>query len=148
MLYRRRMYVPLLLILLMMAGCAAFSPIGDGSPEEMQKAEMSKDDLWNQKKALEQEKAAYQKRLADQQEELVRMSIDLSEQQTEIARANKQVAELNKSVDELNTQMRQIQEARQKEPLKEVELVQPKKATAKPVKKSRARRNRSRHRRR
>ena len=136
MLSRKRMYVPLLLILLMMAGCATFSPIGDGSPEEMQKAEMSKDDIWNQKKALEQEKAAYQKRLADQQEELARMAQDLSEQQTEIAQANKQVAELNKSVDELNTQMRHIQEARQKEqPLKEVELVQPKKATAKPVKK-------------
>ena len=134
--YRRRMYVPLLLILLTMAGCAAFSPIGDGSPEEMQKAEMSKDDLWNQTKALEKEKAAYQKRLADQQEELARMAQDLSDQQTEIARANKQVAELNKSVDELNTQMRQLQEARQKEqPLKEVELVQPKKETAKPVKK-------------
>ena len=124
-----------MLLLLAMAGCAAFSPIGDGSPEEMQKAEMSKDDLWNQTKALEKEKAAYQKQLADQQEELARVAQDLSDQQTEIARANKQVAELNKSVDELNTQMRQIQEARQKEPLKEIELVQPKKETAKPVKK-------------
>jgi len=134
--YRRMMYVPLLLLLLTTAGCATFSPIGDGSPEEMRKAEMSKDDLWNQTKALEKENAAYQKQLADQEAELARVAQDLSDQQTEIARANKQVAELNKSVDELNTQMRQIQEARQKEPpLKEVELVQPKKVTAKPAKK-------------
>ena len=104
---RRMMNIPLLLLLLAMAGCAAVSAIGDGSPEEMKKAEMSKDDLWNQTKALEKEKADYQKRLADQQEELARVAKDLSDQQTEIARANKQVAELNKSVDELNTQMRQ-----------------------------------------
>ncbi len=137
--YRRRMYVPLLLLLLTMAGCAAFSPIGDGSPEEMKKAEMSKDDLLNQTKALETEKAAYQKRLADQQEEIGRMAKDLSDQQTEIAQANKQVSELNKSVDELSAQMRQLQEARQKEPpLKEIDLVQPKKETAKPVKKSKS----------
>jgi hypothetical protein len=134
--YRRMMYVPVLLFLLATAGCAAFSTIGDGSPEEMKKAEMSKDDLWNQTKALEKEKAAYQKQLADQEAELARVAQDLSDQQTEIARANKQVAELNKSVDELNTQMRHIQEARQKEqPLKEVELIQPKKETAKPAKK-------------
>ncbi len=134
--YRRMMYVPLLLLLLSLVGCAAFSSIGDGSPEERKKAEMSKDDLWNQTKTLEKEKAADQKRLADQQEEIARMAKDLSDQQTEIARANKQVGELNKSVDELNTQMRQLQEARQREhPLKETELVQPKKETAKPVKK-------------
>ena len=134
--YRRIMYVPLALLLLAMAGCATFSPFGDGSPEEMKKAEMSKDDLWNQTKALEREKAVYQKQLTDQQEELAKVAQDLSDQQAEIARANKQVAELNKSVDELNEQMRQLQEARQKEqPLKEEELVQPKKEPAKPVKK-------------
>jgi DNA repair exonuclease SbcCD ATPase subunit len=137
--YRRMMFVTLLLLLVTMAGCAAFSAIGDGSPEEMKKAKMSKDDLWNQTKELEKEKADYQKRLADQQEELARMAKDLSDQQTEITQANKQVAELGKSVDELNAQMRQIQEARQREhPLKETELVQPKKETAKPVKKTKS----------
>ncbi len=133
--YRRMMYITLLLLLLSLAGCATFS--GGDSPEERQKAEMTKDDLWNQTKALEKEKAAAQKQLADQQEEIARMAKDLSDQQNEIARANKQVGELNKSVDELTTQMRQLQEARQREhPLKEIELTPPKKETAKSVKKT------------
>jgi vacuolar-type H+-ATPase subunit I/STV1 len=126
--YRRMMHITLLLLLLSLAGCATFS--GGDSPEERQKAEMTKDDLWNRTKALEKEKAAAQKRLADQQEEIARMAKDLSDQQNEIARANKQVSELNKSVDELTTQMRQLQEARQREhPLKEIDLTQPKKET-------------------
>jgi hypothetical protein len=133
--YRRMMHITLLLLLLSLAGCATFS--GGDSPEERQKAEMTKDDLWNQTKALEKEKAAAQKRLADQQEEIARMAKDLSDQQNEIARANKQVGELNKSVDELTAQMRQIQEARQREhPLKEIELTPPKKETAKSAKKT------------
>lgn len=136
--YRRMMYVTLLLLLLSLAGCAAFSSTGGGSPEDIKKAEMSKDDLWNQTKALEKEKAAYQKQLADQQVELARMAQDLSDQQTEIARANRQVAELNKSLEESNTQLQHLQDSRQKErPLKEIELVQPKKPAAKPDKKSR-----------
>ena len=115
--YRRMMYVPLLLLLLTTVGCATFPPIKDGSPDEM-----------NQAKSPDKEKVAYQKRLADQQEEIARMAKDLSDQQTEIAQTDKQVAELNKSVDELNTQMRQFQEARQKEhPLKETELAPMKK---------------------
>ena len=133
--YRRMMHITLLLLLLSLAGCATFS--GGDSPEERQKAEMTKDDLWNQTQALEKEKADAQKRLADQQEEIARMAKDLSDQQNEIARANKQVGELNKSVDELTTQMRQLQEARQREhPLKEIELTPPKKETAKSVKKT------------
>jgi chromosome segregation ATPase len=135
--YRKMMYIALLLLPLTLAGCATFS--GGDSPEERQKAEMTKDDLWNQAKALEKEKAADQKRLADQQEEIARLAKNLSDQQTEIARANTQVGELNKSVDELNAQMRQLQEARQREhPLKEIELTQPKKETAKSVKKTKA----------
>ncbi len=130
--YRRMMHITLLLLLLSLAGCATFS--GGDSPEERQKAEMTKDDLWNQTKALEKEKAAAQKQLADQQEEIARMAKDLSDQQNEIARANKQVGELNKSVDELTAQMRQLQEARQREhPLKEIDLTQPKKETEKTI---------------
>jgi hypothetical protein len=132
MFYRKMMYVSVLLLLLTMAGCAAFSSVGGGSPEGKKKAEMSKDDLWNRTKALENEKAAYQKRLSDQQVEIDRMAKDLSDQQTEIARAHNQVAELNKSLDELNTQMRQVREARPKEqPLEETDLVQPKQETVK-----------------
>jgi hypothetical protein len=134
--YRRMTYVPLLLLLVTMMGCATFSPAGDGSHEEMKTAAMSKEDLWNQTKELEKEKAAYQKQLADQQEEIARMAKGLSEQQAEIAQANKHAGELNKSVEELNAQVRLLQEARQKEhPLIETELVQPKKEAAKPIKK-------------
>jgi hypothetical protein len=74
MTYRRIKYIPALLLLLALTGCAAGSVFGTASPEERRKSAASKDDLWNQTIALEKEKAAYQKQHADQQEEIDRMN--------------------------------------------------------------------------
>ncbi len=134
---RRMLAVSLFLLLITTAGCASLPLFGESSPEEQQKAQLSKDDLWNQTQALEKEKAAYQKRLAEQQAELTRLTQDLSDQQAEIAQANKQVTALNRSVEDLNLQMRLLQETQQRErPLKEVELLPAKKEKPKPAKKT------------
>lgn len=134
---RRILSFSLFLLLMTTAGCASLPLFGESSPEEQKKAQLSKDDLWNQTQALEKEKAAYQKRLAEQQAELTRLTQDLSDQQAEIAQANKQVTALNRSVEDLNLQMRLLQEAQQRErPLKEVELLPAKKDKPKPAKKT------------
>jgi DNA repair exonuclease SbcCD ATPase subunit len=139
MFYRRLMSVPVLLLLFMTVGCAAYPHINGSLPDDGAKFETSKDDLWNQKKALEKEKADYQKRLADQQENIALMTKGLSDQQTEIDQTNKQISELNKSVDELSTQLRQLQEARQKaNPLKESAIAPAKKEAVKPARKVKA----------
>jgi hypothetical protein len=111
MLNRMMISVPLLLLLVTTTGCTILRFIDNSSPEEMLKFETSKDELWNQARALENEKAACQKRLADQQAEIARMSRELNFWQIEIAQADKQVAELHKTVDGLNAQMKQRQES-------------------------------------
>jgi hypothetical protein len=111
MLIRRMISVPLLLLLVTTTGCAFFRLIDNSSPEEIEKFQTSKDDLWNQKKALEKWKIVYQQRLADQQEEIARMSRELNFWQIEIAQADKQVAELYKTVDALNAQLKPRQES-------------------------------------
>jgi hypothetical protein len=128
--YRRMMCVPVLLLLLVMAGCAAGRSFDTGSPEERRKSATSKDDLWNQTIAREKEKAAYQKRLADQQAEIDRMNKELADQQREIDQASKQATEMTSALDDLTVKVKQIQEARQREhPLKESNLTQPEKTT-------------------
>lgn len=106
MLNRRVIFVPLLLLLVTTTGCAFFRLIDNSSPEEIEKFQTSKDDLWNQKKALEKWNIVYRQRLADQQEEIARMNRDLNYWQIEIAQADKQVAELHKTVDDLNAQLK------------------------------------------
>ncbi len=137
MFQRRMIHIPVLLILLALAGCAAGSALDAGSPEEQRKAAASKDDLWNQKIALEKEKAAYQKQLADQQAEIDRMNKELADQQMEIDQTSKQATELTGALDDLTTKVKQLQDARLREhPLKEANLAQPGKATGKQGKKT------------
>jgi Skp family chaperone for outer membrane proteins len=131
----RRMHnLTVLLLILTMTGCAPYPPIESSIPADTNQS-AAVDALRTQTKALEEENAGYEKRIADQQEEIAVMSKSLSDQQGEIAVAQKRVSELNKSMEELNTQVKQLQDARQKEtPLKETELVPAKKAPVKPSK--------------
>jgi Skp family chaperone for outer membrane proteins len=116
MLHRRMIVVPLLLLFLTTTGCSFFRSIDNGSPEEMQKSAISKDDLWNQTRALEKEKAAYQKQLADQQAELDRMNREMAYWQTETAQADRRFWELNKTIEGLNAQIKQREEIVQTAP--------------------------------
>ncbi len=137
MFMRRMIHIPGLLLLLALTGCAAGLVSDAGSPEERRKAAASKDDLWNQTIALEKEKATYQKQLADQQAELDRLNKELADQQTEIDRTSKQATELTGALDDLTAKVKQLQDARQREhPLKEANLAQPEKLTAKQGKKT------------
>ena len=61
----------------------------------MQKFAASKDELWNQARALENEKAAYQKQLADQQAEIDRITRELAYWQNETTQADGRVVELS-----------------------------------------------------
>ncbi|MHB9099777.1 MAG: hypothetical protein ACYC5X_18385, partial [Syntrophales bacterium] len=134
--YRRMMYVPVLLLLMTMAGCMAGRAFDTGSPEERRKSAASKDELWNQTVALEKENAAYQKQLAVQQAELDRLNKDLTDQQMEIDQASKQATELTGAVDDLTMKVKQLQDARLREhPLKETTLTQPGKPTGRLEKK-------------
>jgi len=137
MLHRRMIPIPVFLLLLALSGCAAGSAFDTGSPEEQRKAALSKDELWNQAAVLEKENAAYQKRLADQQAEIDRMRKELADQQMEIDQTSKQATELTSALDDLTTRVKQLQDARQREhPLKEANLAQPERQTAKPGKKA------------
>ena len=130
-------YVPMLLLLLTMAGCTGGRVFDAGSPEEQRKSAASKDDLWNQTVALEKENAAYQKQLAAQQAELDRLNKELTDQQMEIDQASKQATELTGAVDDLTAKVKQLQDARLREhPLKEANLAQPAKVTGRQEKKT------------
>ena len=104
MLQRRMIVVPLLLLVAATAGCGLFQTAYDRPLEEMQKFAASKDDLWNQTRALVAEKSAYQKQLAVQQTEIDRISTELAYWQGQTARADGRAAELRKTVDALNAQ--------------------------------------------
>lgn len=137
MTYRRMICIPVLLLLLTMAGCAAGRVFDAGSPEEQRKSAASKDDLWNQTVALEKENAAYQKQLAAQQAELDRLNKELTDQQMEIDQASKQATELTGAVDDLTAKVKQLQDARLREhPLREANLAQPAKVTGRQEKKT------------
>ena len=128
--YRKMMYIALLFILLTTSGCSLFRFVDNSSPEDIQKFETSKDDLWNQKKALEQEKAAHLKQLADQQAQIILMHRGMSDQQTKIAHADKQIAESNKIIEDLTIQVKLLEEEKEKTvTVKESEPVQPEKET-------------------
>ncbi len=116
MLPRRAIAVPLLLFFLTTTGCTLFRYSDNSSPEELQKSQFSKDELWNQTKALENEKAACQKQLADQQTEIARINRELAYWQIEAAQADRRFLELNKTVDDLNVQLKQRQELVQTTP--------------------------------
>lgn len=103
--YRRVISVPLLLFFLTTTGCTFFRYLDNSSLEEMQKFSASKDDLWNQTRALENEKAAYQKQLADQQAEIARINRDLAYWQSETERADGRFAQLRKTLDGMSAQM-------------------------------------------
>jgi hypothetical protein len=136
---RRILFMPLVLLLVIASGCASYRPPDSRSLDEMKKSEASREDLRNQTITLEKEKAAYQKQIADQEAEIAAMNKGLSEQKTEIAEAQKEVAELSKTVDELNTQVKHLQDVRQKEtPLQVTELGPPKKEPVKPGKTAKA----------
>jgi len=129
--YRKITYITLLFILLT-TGCSLFRFVDNSSPEELQKFETSKDDLWNQKKALEQEKATYLKQIADQQAQIILMNRGMSEQQTRIDQTASQMAESKRLIEELNDQIRQIEREREKslkEAVKEAEPLPPGKET-------------------
>ncbi len=106
MLQRRRIALPLFLLILATAGCGLFQDAYNRPLEEMQKFAASKDDLWNQARTLETEKTAYQKQLADQQAEIDRINKDLLYWQGATAQADGRVAELRKTIDALNGQMK------------------------------------------
>jgi hypothetical protein len=107
--------VPLLLLFLT-TGCSVFRFIDNSSSDEMQKFAISKDELWDQARALENEKAAYQKQLADQQAEIDRITRELAYWQNETTQADGRVVELNKTLDNLNAQLKQRQEVAQAPP--------------------------------
>ncbi len=115
MLQRRMIVVPLLLLFLT-TGCSLFRFIDNSSPEDMQKFAVSKDELWNQTRALENEKAAYQKQLADQQAEIDRITRELAYWQGETTQADGRVVELTNTLESLNAQMKQRQEVAQAAP--------------------------------
>lgn len=115
MLQRRMIVVPLLLLFLT-TGCTLFRFVDNSSPEEMQKFAVSKDELWDQARALENEKAAYQKQLADQQAEIDRITRELAYWQNETTQADGRVVELTKTLDDLNAQLKQRQEVAQTPP--------------------------------
>ncbi|MBA4422641.1 MAG: hypothetical protein C0390_05995 [Syntrophus sp. (in: bacteria)] len=131
--YRKMMYIAVLFILLTTTGCSLFHFVDNSSPEDIRKFETSKDDLWNQKKALEQENAANQKQLADQQAHIILMNRSMSEQQSKIAQANRLIDESSKIIEDLNVQIKQLGEEREKT-VKAVELVEPKKVKETPTK--------------
>lgn len=131
--YRKMTYTAVLFILLTTTGCSLFHFVDNSSPEDIQKFETSKDDLWNQKKALEQENAANQKQLANQQAHIVLMNRSMSEQQSKIAQANRQIDESNKIIEDLNVQIKQLGEEREKT-VKTVDLVEPTKVKETPAK--------------
>lgn len=110
------MFVPLLLLFLTTTGCSLVRFIDNSSPEERQKFQISKDELWQQKRALEDENAACLKQLADQQAEIARMNRDLAYWEAETAQADKRFLELSKTVDDLNAQVKQRQEIVQTAP--------------------------------
>ena len=133
MFYRKMMYIAVLLILLTTTGCSFFRSVDNSSPEDILKFETSKNDLWNQKKALEQEKAACKKQFADQQAQIVLMNTGMSDQQTKIAQANEQITESNKTIDGLKLQIKQFETEREKI-AKAAEPVEPKKMKGMPIK--------------
>ncbi len=61
MIYRRMMIFSVFAFLSTMTACTVFRSIESSSPEDMKKSEISKDDLWNRAKTLENDKAACQK---------------------------------------------------------------------------------------
>jgi hypothetical protein len=112
-LYRRVIAVPLVLLVLTTTGCAFFRCIDNSSPEEVQKFQTSKDELWNQAQSLKRWKVIYETQLADQQAEVARMNRELANCQTETARADNKVSELNRAIDGLNAQVKQNRETAQ-----------------------------------
>jgi septal ring factor EnvC (AmiA/AmiB activator) len=122
---KRVIAVPLLLLFLTTTGCTLFRFVDNSTPEEIEKFETSKDDLWKESQSLKRWNAVYRQQLADQQAEIARMTGELASCRTEIARADRRVVELGKTIDSLNAQMKQRQEVAQttlpppKEPAKE-----------------------------
>ncbi len=115
--HKRVIFVPLLLLLsLMTTGCTLFRFIDNSTPEEIEKFETSKDDLWKQIQSLKRWKAVYQEQVADQQAEITRMTRELAYCQNETAQADGRVVELSKTIDALNAQMKQRQEIIQATP--------------------------------
>ena len=114
MFYRKMMYIAVLFILLTTTGCSFFRSVDNSSPEDILKYETSKNDLWNQKKALEQEKDVCLRQLADQQAQIVLMNTGMSEQQTKITQVNGQITESNKTIESLNLQIKQFEAEREK----------------------------------
>jgi len=112
--YRKIMYIALLLIFLTTTGCSLIRHVDNSSPEDVLKHKISKDDLWNQKKALELEKDACMKQFNDQQAQIVLMNKDISEQHLKIDQANIRITELNRTIDALNLQIKQWEEEREK----------------------------------
>jgi predicted RNase H-like nuclease (RuvC/YqgF family) len=120
---KRVITVPLLLLFLMANGCTLFRFVDDSTPEEIEKFETSKDDLWKESQSLKRWNAVYQKQLADQQAEIARATEELASCRTEIARADRLVVELSKTIDSLNAQMKQRQEVVQTTPAPPMEHV-------------------------
>jgi septal ring factor EnvC (AmiA/AmiB activator) len=109
--------VTVLCILLLISatmGCTLFYAIDNSSPDEIRKFRSSKDELWDQAKALENEKAACEKQLADQQAELLQTHKDLSAQKDRMARADQQVSALHKTIGDLSAQLTQRREVETK----------------------------------
>jgi uncharacterized coiled-coil protein SlyX len=115
MFYRKMMIFPVLASLFVLTACTALRSHDSGSPDEIKKSELSKDDLWNLTKTLEKEKAICQRQLAEQEGVIARMNSRLSDQQIEMTRANQQISELKQTINDLGTKIKQHQEADKKE---------------------------------
>jgi hypothetical protein len=111
MLKRTLTVLSILFIIWATQGCTLFHATGNGSPEELRKSKISKDELWDQAKALEKEKAACQNQLGDQQAEILRTQKELSDQKEKIARTDQQVSALSKTVGDLSAKWTRPQEA-------------------------------------
>jgi len=83
------------LIVWAVTGCTLFRPASGGTAEEQRKAKITKDELWDRAKALENENAACQTRLADQQAEFLGTRKELSDQKEQLAALGKTVGELS-----------------------------------------------------
>ena len=116
MFYRMTMMIFFVLaFLFVLTACAALRPVDSGSPEEIKKSELSKDDLWNQTITLEKEKAICQTQLVEQEQMIAQTNSRLSDQQNEITRASRQISELNQTIDDMSKKIQQLQETGKKE---------------------------------
>jgi uncharacterized protein (DUF3084 family) len=110
MIKRTLLVFSILLFIWATAGCTLFRAAGGGSAEEQRKSKITKDELWDRAKALENEKAACQTRLADQQAQFQQTQKELSDQKEKIARTDQQVSALGKTVGDLSAKLTRPQE--------------------------------------